>query len=58
MRGAVYVYRYTRDEELYDILTATFEDLLPRQDEYGRFSAYTVEKPYGYYINRGSESEI
>ena len=58
MRGAVYAYRYTRDEELYDILTATVEDLLPRQDEYGRFSTYTVEKPYGYYIHRASESEI
>ena len=58
MRGAVYVYRYTRDEELYDILTATVEDLLPRQDEYGRFSTDTVEKPYGYYIHLASESEI
>ena len=46
MRGAVYVYRYTRDEELYDILTAAVEDLLPRQDEYGRFSTYTVEKEF------------
>lgn len=40
------MYRYTRDEELYDILTATVEDLLPRQDEYGRFSTYTVEKEF------------
>ena len=46
MRGAVYVYRYTRDEELYDILTTAAEDLLSRQDEYGRFSTYTVEKEF------------
>ena len=46
MRGAVYVYRYTRDEELYDILTTAVEDLLSRQDEYGRFSTYTVEKEF------------
>ena len=46
MRGAVYVYRYTDDKELYDILTAAAEDLLSRQDEYGRFSTYTVEKEF------------
>lgn len=46
MRGAVYVYRYTRDKELYDILTEAVKDLLPRQDEYGRFSTYTIEKEF------------
>ena len=40
------MYRYTRDEALYDILTAAVEDLLPRQDEYGRFSTYTGEKEF------------
>ena len=46
MRGAVLVYQYTKDEELYDILTATVLDLLPRQDEFGRFSTYPVEDEY------------
>ena len=46
MRGAVYVYRYTHDEELYEILTSAVEDLLPWQDRYGRFSTYTVEKEF------------
>lgn len=46
MRGASLIYRYTHDEELYKILTAAAEDMLSRQDEYGRFSTYTVEKEF------------
>ena len=46
MRGAALVYQYTKNEELYDILTETVLDLLPRQDEFGRFSTYPVEDEY------------
>lgn len=46
MRGAVMTYAYTRDEELYDILTETVLDLLTRQDEYGRFSTYDVSAEF------------
>ncbi|MBR2647183.1 MAG: glycoside hydrolase family 127 protein [Clostridia bacterium] len=46
MRGAALVYTLTKDEELYDILTETVLSLLDRQDEYGRFSTYTVETEF------------
>ena len=46
MRGAALVYQYTKDEELYEILTDTVKDLLTKQDELGRFSTYTVEKEF------------
>ena len=43
MRGAALVYQYSRDEELYDVLTEAAKDLLSRQDELGRFSTYPVD---------------
>ena len=43
MRGACFVYSYTRDPELYEILRETVIDMLSAQDELGRISAYTVE---------------
>lgn len=46
MRGACYAYLYTQDEELYDILTWACRELLKTQDEYGRFSTYTIEKEF------------
>ena len=46
MRGAALTYLYTRDEELYDILTETVKDLLSRQDEFGRFSTYNIEEEF------------
>ncbi|MBR2384075.1 MAG: glycoside hydrolase family 127 protein [Clostridia bacterium] len=46
MRGASLIYAYTKDEELYEILTETVTDLLSRQDEYGRFSTYEVENEF------------
>ena len=46
MRGAVLIYEYSKDEELFEILTDTVKDLLTKQDEYGRFSTYTVEKEF------------
>ena len=46
MRGASWVYAYTRDNELYDILTDAVRGLLARQDEKGRLSTYSVEKEF------------
>ncbi|MBQ2986412.1 MAG: glycoside hydrolase family 127 protein [Tyzzerella sp.] len=46
MRGACYAYLYSQDEELYDILTWACSELLKTQDEYGRFSTYTIEKEF------------
>lgn len=43
MRGAVMIYQYTKDEELYAILEETTRELLSYQDEYGRFSTYSLE---------------
>lgn len=46
MRGAALVCEYTKDEELHEILTDTVKALLTKQDEYGRFSTYTVDKEF------------
>ena len=46
MRGASITYLYTRNKELYDILTETVVDLLETQDEFGRIATYSVEKEY------------
>ena len=46
MRGAALVYAYTKDEELYEILTQTVVDLLSKQDEFGRFSTYEIENEF------------
>ena len=43
MRGAVLVYQYTGDEELYDTLTETVCDMLTVADEDGRVSSYPRE---------------
>ncbi len=41
MRGAALIYQYTKDEELYKILTEAVEKLLAAQDEKGRISTYS-----------------
>ncbi|MBQ7373744.1 MAG: glycoside hydrolase family 127 protein [Clostridia bacterium] len=46
MRGAALICEYTKDEELYGILTDTVVDLLSKQDELGRIATYTVEKEF------------
>ena len=46
MRGAVLVYKYSKDDELYDILTDTATDMLAAQDKLGRFSTYEVEREF------------
>lgn len=46
MRGACLVYAYSKDKELYDILTDAVKDMLSAQDSLGRFSCYAVEKEF------------
>jgi len=46
MRGASFVYSYTKNQKLYDILTDTVEDMLSAQDEYGRFSTYPQDSEF------------
>lgn len=46
MRGACYAYLYTRDEELYEILTWAAEEIIKTQDVYGRISTYTADHEF------------
>ncbi len=46
MRGACFVYSYTKDEVLYEILAQTVSDILNSADELGRISTYSVEKEF------------
>ena len=46
MRGAALIYQYTKDEELYKILTEAVEKLLATQDEKGRISTYSVASEF------------
>ncbi len=41
MRGACMTYQYTKDEELYEILTNAAIDLIAAQDEEGRIATYS-----------------
>ena len=45
MRGAVLVYQYNRDEELFDILTETVKDMITVGSD-GRVSTYAVETEF------------
>ena len=42
MRGACFVYSYTRNETLYGILTDTVREMIAAADEQGRISCYAV----------------
>ncbi len=46
LRGACITFRYTADEELYDALRETVEDMLSARDPLGRFSTYTVDTEF------------
>ncbi len=46
MRGACITYRYTHDEELYQILEDTTKDLLTVQQKDGRFSTYSEQAQF------------
>ncbi len=43
MRGACFIYSYTKNNRLYEILTKTVRDMLDSFDEYGRISSYPIE---------------
>ncbi len=43
MRGACFVYSYTKNEELYHILTQTINDMIETANEVGRISTYPVD---------------
>lgn len=44
MRGACFVWSYTRDDALFRVLRATVEELLEVQDEEGRIASFNKEK--------------
>ncbi len=46
MRGACLTYRYTHNESLYSVIEGAVKDFLSAQDEFGRFSTYTVETEF------------
>ncbi len=46
MRGACLTYLYTKDSELYSILTETVRDLLSAQDGMGRITTYSTEAEF------------
>lgn len=46
MRGACFVYRYSQNPELYQILTETVKDMLSAQSEDGRISSYAVNHEF------------
>ena len=44
MRGACFVYSYTKNAELYEVLEQTVRDMLDSFDEYGRISTYPIDR--------------
>lgn len=46
MRGACFVYSYTKNEALYQILAATVLDMLSSADDLGRISTYSIDKEF------------
>lgn len=46
MRGACFVYAYSQDKDLYDILKQTVEDMMKTADEDGRISGYDREHEF------------
>lgn len=46
MRGACFVYSYSKDKELYKILKDTVLDMMSAQDSLGRISTYSVEHEF------------
>ncbi len=46
MRGACFVYAYSQDSKLYQVLTDAVKDILTTQDELGRISSYAVDHEF------------
>ncbi len=49
MRGACWIYRYTKDAALYAVLEGAVRDLLLTAEADGRISSYEREKEFGYW---------
>ena len=49
MRGACWIYKYTKNEKLYRTLDATVRYLLSCQEENGRISSYKQDKEFTYW---------
>ena len=47
MSGAAWIFEYSHDAELYELLETTVEELLDTEDEFGRISSYTIETEFG-----------
>ena len=46
MRGACFVYSYSKDQELFNVLKNTVNEMVESQDSLGRISTYSIEKEY------------
>ena len=46
MRGACFVYTYTRNKKLYEILKHTIYDMIDSADENGRISSYAIKDEF------------
>lgn len=46
MRGACFVYSYSQNPQLYDVLTETVLDMLSAQEENGRISSYGIDHEF------------
>lgn len=46
MRGACFVYSYTKNKELYEILSRTIEEMINSADESGRISTYATNHEF------------
>ena len=46
MRGACFVYEYSQNSDLYQVLTDTVKDLLTAEDDLGRISSYAVNHEF------------
>ena len=46
MRGASFVYAYTKNEDLYNTLTKTVSDMIESADDLGRISSYYVDHEF------------
>jgi len=46
MRGACFVYSYSKNSQLYQVLTETIEEMLSVQEENGRISSYGIEHEF------------
>ena len=46
MRGACFVWSYTKNQELYNILKTTVKDMIESDDETGRISSYGIDHEF------------